>query len=151
MSLGDTFSNICFKWIHGNNLVYNTCWEDPRVDRQALNLQASDTVAVITSAGCNALDYALLGPRAVHAIDMNPRQNALLELKITGIKHLEYEEFFAFFGRGRCQGGPGLYRRRLRPVLSIPARCYWDRHIHNFAGAGERRSFYFHGTSGVLA
>jgi S-adenosylmethionine-diacylglycerol 3-amino-3-carboxypropyl transferase len=151
MDLGDKISSLCFTWVHRNNLVYNTCWEDPRLDRQALNLGPDDTMAVITSAGCNVLDYALLGPRAIHAVDMNPRQNSLLELKIAGIRQLEFEDFFALFGRGRCKAGPDLYRRLLRPVLSVSARGYWDRHIHCFAGAGARRSFYFHGTSGMLA
>ncbi len=32
---------------------------------------------------------------------MNPRQNALLDLKLAGIRHLEFEDFFAMFGEGR--------------------------------------------------
>jgi len=151
MNLGDKISGVCFNWIHRNNLVYNTCWEDPRLDRQALNLGKDDTVLVITSAGCNALDYALLGPKAIHAVDMNPRQNALLELKVAGIRHLDYEQFFAMFGQGLYKQAPDLYRQTLRSALSPSARGYWDRHILSFAGIGERRSFYFHGTSGVLA
>jgi S-adenosylmethionine-diacylglycerol 3-amino-3-carboxypropyl transferase len=147
----ERISGYCFNWVHRNNLVYNTCWEDPRLDRQALNLGPHDTVAVITSAGCNALDYALLGPRAIHAVDMNPRQNALLELKIAGIRHLDYEDYFALFGRGRCKHAAVLYRYCLRPALPAGARGYWDRNIHCFDGVSERGSFYFHGTAGILA
>ncbi|MCI0743320.1 MAG: BtaA family protein [Gemmataceae bacterium] len=150
MSLRDWFSGVCFNWVHRHNLVYNTCWEDPRLDRQALELRPEDTVAVITSAGCNALDYALLEPRAIHAVDMNPRQNALLELKVAGIKHLDFDTFFALFGRGKLANGPVVYRRQLRPHLSAWARGYWDRHIALFTGE-DRPSFYFHGTSGFLA
>ena len=86
MSLVEWAGSRVFSVVHGNNLVYNTCWEDPRLDHQALNLTADDTVLVITSAGCNALDYALAAPKKVVAVDMNPRQNALLELKIAGIR-----------------------------------------------------------------
>src|SRR5262245_2676203 len=82
MSVLDWVSGRVFKFVHGNNLVYNTCWEDPRLDRVALQIQTTDNILVITSAGCNALDYALCGPNHVHAVDMNPRQNALLDLKI---------------------------------------------------------------------
>ena len=96
-----------FRQIHGRNLVYNSCWEDPRLDRQALQINADDEVMVITSAGCNALDYALQGPRNVHAVDMNPLQNALLELKVAGIHKLDYDSFFALFGRGRLPDCPG--------------------------------------------
>jgi hypothetical protein len=74
--------------MHGKNLVYNTCWEDPALDRTALQLTENDTVLVITSAGCNALDYVLAGAGRIHAVDMNFRQNALLELKKAAIKQL---------------------------------------------------------------
>jgi S-adenosylmethionine-diacylglycerol 3-amino-3-carboxypropyl transferase len=44
------------------------------VDRQALDLRSDDTMLVITSAGCNVLDYALPGPTRIHAVDADPRQ-----------------------------------------------------------------------------
>ena len=50
-----------FKAVHRRNLIYNTCWEDPALDREALGLGPADRVMVITSAGCNALDYLLAG------------------------------------------------------------------------------------------
>ncbi len=149
MKMSDWLSDTCFRWVHQHHLVYNTCWEDPRIDRQALALGPDDTVAVITSAGCNVLDYALLEPRAIHAIDLNYRQNALLDLKIAGIRRLDFETFFALFGAGYHAGCADLYRRLLRPELGPPAQAYWDRHIGYFAS--RRRSFYFHGTTGWLA
>ena len=85
VSLNDWFDRRLFELVHRHNLVYNTCWEDPRLDRVALDLGPDDTLLVVTSAGCNVLDYALTGPRRIHAVDMNPRQNALLELKLAAI------------------------------------------------------------------
>jgi S-adenosylmethionine-diacylglycerol 3-amino-3-carboxypropyl transferase len=149
MYLTSWLSHLCFRAVHEHNLVYNACWEDPRLDRAALNLGSDDTIAVITSAGCNCLDYALLGPRQVHAVDMNYRQNALLELKIAGIRELDFDDFFALFGHGYHRGAAVLYRQRLRRAISPPARAYWDRRIGWFAS--PRGSFYFHGTSGMLA
>jgi S-adenosylmethionine-diacylglycerol 3-amino-3-carboxypropyl transferase len=151
MKLGDWFSRAWFSFIHRHNLVYNTCWEDPRLDRQALNLGPDDTVLVITSAGCNALDYALLAPRHIHAVDVNPRQNALLELKRVGIHRLDYETFFALFGKGKLPGWHAIYFQQLRPFLSQSARAYWDRRLDWFSGQGRRPSFYYHGTAGTLA
>lgn len=130
-------------------MVYNTCWEDPRLDRQALQLTAEDRVLVITSAGCNALDYALCGPRHVHAVDMNPRQNALLELKIAGIRQLDYDDFYGLFGNGHHQRAGDLYRTVLRGQLSPWAQTYWDRWIKFFDN--PKRSFYYRGTSGAFA
>lgn len=87
-TLRDKLDQKIFDAITSRSLVYNTCWEDPAVDRRALALGADDTVLVITSAGCNALDYALQAPRRIFAVDANPRQNALLQLKLAGIRRL---------------------------------------------------------------
>lgn len=149
MSLSNWISGRVFKFVHGNNLVYNTCWEDPRLDHQALNLTDQDRVLVITSAGCNALDYALAGPAHVHAVDMNPRQNALLEFKMEGIRKLDYEDFYKFFGDGHHPQAAQVYRQTLREGLSDWAKSYWDKHITFFDSA--KRSFYFRGTSGTFA
>lgn len=149
MALLDWFSRRLFHAIHRHNLVYNTCWEDPRQDRIALQLRPQDDVLVITSAGCNTLDYALAQPNHIYAVDMNPRQNALLELKIAAIRRLEYEDFFAMFGRGRLPDARRIYCDRLRDDLTDWARRYWDRHIKFFDH--PRRTFYMRGTSGYLA
>ena len=151
MKIAEWFNKTWFNLVHRHNLVYNTCWEDPRLDRVALNLGPDDTVLVITSAGCNALDYALQGPRHIHAVDMNPRQNALLELKIAGIRQLDFETFFALFGRGRHPDARWIYKSELRQKLSQSARLYWDRRIDCFTPRAKRGSFYFYGTSGLLA
>jgi S-adenosylmethionine-diacylglycerol 3-amino-3-carboxypropyl transferase len=150
-SLAERWSGAWFRFVHQRNLVYNTCWEDPRLDREALDLGPLDRVAMITSAGCNALDYALEGPEHIHAIDVNFRQNALLELKLAGIRRLDFERFFAMFGKGRLPGVRTVYESELRSDLAPPARSYWDRHIDFFSGGRWRRSFYFRGTSGTFA
>lgn len=147
----DKLSKACFKQVHGRNLVYNQCWEDPRLDHVALELGPEDSVAVITSAGCNAIDYALAGPKHVYAVDVNPRQNALLELKLAGIRRLPYEAFFDLFGRGRLDDWFRVYGSDLRPELSPSARSFWDRRGWYFSSTDRRGSFYFHGTSGTFA
>jgi S-adenosylmethionine-diacylglycerol 3-amino-3-carboxypropyl transferase len=142
-----------FRAIHGGQLVYNACWEDPRLDRAALRLGPDDTVVVITSAGCNALDYALDGPRRIHAVDLNPRQNALLELKQAGIRALDFETFFQMFGRGRLDDEDDwaeVYPGHLRPQLSPWAQRYWDARGAYFGGRKDA-SFYFRGTTGAVA
>lgn len=138
-----------FNLIHRNSLVYNACWEDPRLDREALQLGPDDTVLVITSGGCNALDYALARPKHVYAVDLNPRQNALLELKLAGIRGLDFETFFAMFGHGRLPDAAKVYRQKLRSRLSQRSRQYWDRRINVFDH--PRRSFYFSGACGLFA
>jgi len=150
MNVAEWMSSRFFRFVHQHHLVYNACWEDPRLDRVALELGPDDTVLVITSAGCNALDYALAGPRRVIAVDCNPRQNALLELKMSGIRSLEYEDFFAMFGLGRLPNARSIYTQVLRPGLSPWSRRYWDRWI-GFFDPSHRRPFYFRGTCGTFA
>ncbi len=140
-----------FQWMHGNNLVYNQCWEDPRLDRMAFQTRPSDNVVVITSAGCNALDYLLDNPASVDAIDMNPRQNALLELKKAGIRNLDYEDFYALFGLGVHSGIQHIYQKALRPDLPDFAKAYWDRHIDFFQPRGIHKGFYYRGSAGWVA
>lgn len=55
--------------------IYAFTWEDPRVDLEYLNISSQDVMFVITSAGDNALEYALKAqPKRIHCIDMNPCQ-----------------------------------------------------------------------------
>ena len=148
-TLADRFDQATFDAIYSRALVYNTCWEDPAVDRLVLELGPNDRMLVITSAGCNVLDYALVGPAEIHAVDANPRQNALLELKLAGIRRLEFEDFFAAFGHGYHPRFETLYRQCLRAGLSDFARGFWDRRARWFGS--PRGSFYFHGLSGLVA
>lgn len=142
-------SQRIFQSIHGKNLVYNTCWEDPRLDRQAMKLGADDRVAMITSAGCNALDYLLDSPSAIHCVDVNPRQNALLELKVAAIRELDNDQVFKMFGRGHLHDAELLYQQRLRRHLHPTSQAFWDRKIGWFSD--PRRSFIYRGTSGTFA
>lgn len=144
-------SSRAFRFVHSNNLVYNTCWEDPRLDREALALTDTDRLMMITSAGCNALDYLLDTPKEICAVDMNPRQNALLELKIAAIRKLDYENFFQIFGAGRHSDFINIYYNQLRDELPDPYRKIWDKNLDYFTGGRIRKSFYYRGSSGLLA
>ena len=148
-SLLDRLDQVVFNAIYSRNLVYNACWEDPAIDRKALALGRDDTLLAISSAGCNVLDYALLEPRQIFAVDANPRQIALLELKIAGIRHLEFDDFFAVFGLGHHADFRAIYQHKLRATLSPFARQWWDKHWNWFTS--RRSSFYFRGLSGTVA
>jgi S-adenosylmethionine-diacylglycerol 3-amino-3-carboxypropyl transferase len=124
-----------FELIHGNRLIYNTCWEDPRIDRQLLHLDPESSVVAITSAGCNVLDYLLDGPGEIHAVDVNFRQNALLWLKIALFQYGEQGALFALFG----QGGSPAYRdiyAAIRWGLPDWAQQFWDRKMAYFSPQG---------------
>jgi S-adenosylmethionine-diacylglycerol 3-amino-3-carboxypropyl transferase len=96
------------------------------------------------------LDYLLDGPAEIHAVDMNYRQNALLELKLAMIRRASFADFFEMFGIGSHTSYRDLYRSVSRD-LSEPAQKFWDQKITFFNPGGLKRSFYYHGTAGTAA
>jgi S-adenosylmethionine-diacylglycerol 3-amino-3-carboxypropyl transferase len=139
-----------FQRIHTGRLIYNTSWEDPRIDRELMQLDGDSEVVMITSAGCNALDYLLDGPRAIHTIDVNYRQNALLMLKLKLIERGDYDDLFDMFGRGSHARHEGVYES-IRHKLPDEADAFWRKKIKYFDPANGEKSFYYHGTSGQVA
>jgi S-adenosylmethionine-diacylglycerol 3-amino-3-carboxypropyl transferase len=148
--LVNTTHDLLFKAVHSRCLIYNTCWEDPKIDRQLLGLGPGSKLVALTSAGCNTLDYLLDSPAEIHAVDVNPRQNALLHLKLALIEHGQFDELFAMFGAGIHCACRELYGT-LRSRLPSYAAAFWDDKIRYFDGAGMRKSFYYYGTTGTIA
>lgn len=140
-----------FQRIHTGNLVYNTCWEDPRCDRQLLDIQPDSRVVMLTSAGCNALDYLLDCPYTIDCVDMNPRQNSLLELKSALFQHSDHATLFDFFGNGKHEDADDILEEVLRPNLDEYSLQYWENNLHFFSGKGLRKSFYWYGSAGAAA
>ena len=149
-SISHRAQDAIFSQVHGGNLVYNTCWEDPRLDREMLNLQPDSRVVMITSAGCNALDYLLDGPAQIHAVDMNPRQNALLQLKVAMIHRGEFEDLYQLFGQGSHPDFKGLLET-MRGDLHPFASRYWKSKSYYFRSTPLNPSFYYRGTAGQMA
>jgi len=94
-------------------------WEDPKVDVERLGINSEDSVLAITSAGDNVLHYALAARcKAIHAVDMNPCQGHILELKLAAIQALEYADFWLIFGQGRHPNFEKILTTKLSPYLS---------------------------------
>ncbi len=142
--------DMLFRTVHSHSLIYNACWEDPRVDRQLLEIDAASEVVMLTSAGCNALDYLLDRPSTIHAVDVNPRQNALLELKLAVIHQRSFADLAALFGAGAHRQHRALYAV-LRQSLSVEARAFWDTKIRYFDPFARRGTFYYRGAAGSVA
>ncbi len=140
-----------FHYVHNSTLIYNTCWEDPECDRQLMSIGEDAQIVMLTSAGCNALEYLLDNPQSIHCVDMNYRQNALLELKLALFRHGCYATLLQFFKDGKHPNAQEIYCKSLRDTMPVFAQSYWDRKIVYFSGKGIRRSFYYRGASGLLA
>ncbi|KAI0023733.1 hypothetical protein F4780DRAFT_785514 [Xylariomycetidae sp. FL0641] len=116
--------------------IYAFTWEDTREDERILKLKSDDVVLAITSAGDNILSYALQDPARIYAVDLNPAQNHLLELKIAAYASLHYSDFWALFGEGQHPDFRALLLSKLSPHLSSRALQYWLQRQHVFARTG---------------
>ncbi|EIW83356.1 hypothetical protein CONPUDRAFT_136405 [Coniophora puteana RWD-64-598 SS2] len=106
--------------------IYSFTWEDPMEDMKYLELSKDDSMLVITSAGDNALHYAIAAqPKRIHCVDMNPCQGHLLELKLAALSALSHDDFFQLFGAGRHPSFRALLDARLAPLLSSTAYQFW--------------------------
>ncbi|UQC88162.1 uncharacterized protein CLUP02_13685 [Colletotrichum lupini] len=112
--------------------IYAFTWEDSRVDEHLLKLGSDDVVLAITSAGDNILSYAMQSPARIHAVDLNPTQNHLLELKVASYTSLPYEDFWKLFGEGKHPDFRSLLLNKLSPHLSSRAFQYWLYNVHVF-------------------
>lgn len=110
------------------DVLYANCWEDPRLDRAAFETGPDDVVFSITSGGCNVLTFLLDGPRKVIALDVNPHQGYLLELKMAAFRTLAYGPLLEFFGVRPSSSRLDAYRDGLRPDLSAGAARFWNGH-----------------------
>ena len=116
-----------------DDVLYANCWEDPQLDRAAFGIGPDDVVFSITSGGCNVLTFLLDDPRKVIALDVNPHQGYLLELKMAAFRMLSYRRTLEFFGVRPCGARLECYRDRLRPGLSPAAARFWDGHPKGIA------------------
>lgn len=129
-------------------LIYTISWEDVTIDQKLLQLDHTSSILTIASAGDHLFNYALEGVSNIHAVDINPIQLHLVELKKLIISAYDFDVFWAFFGVGKVPN----YRRYfegLLPQLTPLARSFWSRKQHLFNPQG--RGFYRYGTTGWLS
>ncbi|XP_024520609.1 uncharacterized protein LOC9660589 [Selaginella moellendorffii] len=125
--------------------LYSLSWEDPREDEKVLDINPSDVVLTLTSGGCNALDLVLQGAKQVVAVDMNPAQSYLLELKRLATTRLSFEDAWKMFGEGVHPTFESLLEKELVPFLSQGAVNFWRKKARYF-----KDGLYYHGGMGRL-
>jgi S-adenosylmethionine-diacylglycerol 3-amino-3-carboxypropyl transferase len=113
---------------YGGRLMFTQSWEDPACDLAALRPQRGDTILAITSGGDNALGFLLTDPQEVIAVDVNPAQTYLLELKQAAFRRLTHGEMLVLLGVRA--GDHHVSFARLRDDLSPAARAFWDARRH---------------------
>ncbi|MEC7984037.1 MAG: DUF3419 family protein [Myxococcota bacterium] len=102
---------------------YSQVWEDYDVLCRGLDIQSDDCVLSIGSAGCNALSMLLAGAKKVVAVDMNPAQIALINLKKSAIAQCDYNSYLDLLGVGDANNALSIYQKL---SLDEKTRSYWD-------------------------
>ena len=108
-----------------HDLVFSQSWEDPRSDILAFGEIKGKTLFSISSGGDNTLDFLLGGPKRIYAVDINPAQNFVLELKRAAARHLPYAQFAALMGIQAATDRLALYKS-IQNNLPPRTREYWD-------------------------
>ena len=119
-------------WLRG--LRYASCWEDAAVVAEALAPLAGARCLSIASGGDNTFSILARRPASVLAIDVNPAQLALVELKAAAFAELAPSDLVDFLGASeakhrRSPRGPWrarVYATVLRPRLGTDSRERWD-------------------------
>ncbi|NIP81285.1 MAG: DUF3419 family protein [Gemmatimonadetes bacterium] len=116
-------------------LNYSSVNEDWDTELQALQVRPGDDVICVTGSGARPLAVLAACDVPIVALDVNPAQNHLLRLQIAAIRSLTHGQRMAWIGlhdadpRWRLR----IWRRRIAPQLSRPAREWWRAHTRMLA------------------
>src|SRR5262252_7862567 len=97
---------------------YANCWEDAAVVSAGLAPLEGARCLSIASAGDNALNLLAGGAAEVLAVDLNPAQLAVVELKAACFAGLSHGETVRFLGAA----GPGEDAQRLATYRALRGR-----------------------------
>jgi S-adenosylmethionine-diacylglycerol 3-amino-3-carboxypropyl transferase len=112
---------------YSGRISYSSCNEDSHSELEALRLAPDKRVLCVTAGGGRVLNLLHDRPREIMAVDVNPTQTYLLELKIEAMRALTYEPYLAFLGVRQARDRLAVYQG-VRPALSSAARDYFDTH-----------------------
>ncbi len=127
---------------------YANCWEDAYVLLDGLTPEHGNKIISIGSAGDNSFSLLTTNPELVVAVDINPAQLFLIELKKICFQHLDYETMLQFLGFTSSEQRLEIYFS-VASFLSKDAKHYWDNHKDNIKngiihqGKFERYFQYF--------
>ena len=111
---------------------YSQVWEDASILCEGLDINGEDNVLSIGSAGCNAFVMLIAGAKSVVAVDLNPAQIALINLKKQAILQYSLDEYRSLVGVSKEHNPIELYNN-LRDKLSESVQLFWDQ---NFVECG---------------
>lgn len=115
--------NVSFGFIR-----YANCWEDADILLEGLDVKKNSKIVSIGSAGDNSFSLLTTDPEMVVAVDVNPIQLYLIELKKMAILRLSHQELIEFLGFRPSAQREKIFNQ-LKKELSNEAVRYWTHHI----------------------
>ena len=106
-------------------ISYSSCNEDSSSEVQVLIPHEAKRLVSICASGGRVLNLLQDGAEEVWAVDVNPSQTHLFELKVAGLRALDHADFLSFMGVRPSPRRLDVYDS-LRPALSDAARAYFD-------------------------
>jgi S-adenosylmethionine-diacylglycerol 3-amino-3-carboxypropyl transferase len=117
--------------------IYSIAWEDFKIDSKYFDICKTDNVLMITTGGCNILNTLLLNPNNIISCDLSPAQNAILDLKMSSIINLNYDDFWQLFGLGKHDNFDYLYNTKLKKDLKLYSSIdFWDKNSNILSSKG---------------
>jgi S-adenosylmethionine-diacylglycerol 3-amino-3-carboxypropyl transferase len=113
---------------------YANCWEDADVLLAGLQAAPGAKLLSIASAGDNSFSLLTADPELVVAVDVNPVQLHLTELKKAAFIELALEEFLELFGFRTSLRRKELFSR-VKKLLRPAALSYWESNLHIIEGS----------------
>lgn len=113
-----------------NLIRYAQCWEDADILTEALNIQTTDKILSVASAGDNSFAMLIFNPQKILAVDLSFEQISCCELKKICYKYLKYEDFIYFSGvkNNECKEDRLLIYNNIKKYLPIKVKDFWDLH-----------------------
>lgn len=135
--------------VNHDYIRYANCWEDADVLLEALSINSGDRVLSIGSAGDNSFSLLVDAPELVVAVDINPIQLQLIQLKKAAIKALDHWSFLQFMGFVECSKRLNLFGEVARHLLPEEQKFWANRKEEIkkgiiFSGKFERYFKTFH-------
>ena len=104
---------------------YANCWEDADILLEGLQVTEGQKVLSVGSAGDNSLSLLTAAPGLLVAVDINPSQLFLVELKKACFQYLNRSSTLVLLGFVPSSGRWDMYRS-LAGHLSRECRYFWD-------------------------
>jgi S-adenosylmethionine-diacylglycerol 3-amino-3-carboxypropyl transferase len=108
-----------------DSILFSSCNENSDSELRAFKDLTGKHVLCITAGGGRVLNLLLAEPEVIWAVDLNPAQNYLFELKVAGMRALDHVSYLRFLGVRDCNERLSTYKD-VREHLTDDAARFFD-------------------------